>query len=396
MVTSPLTVTLLRGQLRAMAEAGFEVSVVSAPGRELDAVAAEEGVAAHAVPMQREIAPLSDFTSLIALRKLMLERRPDIVNLSTPKAGLLGARAARMARVPAIIYLLRGIRYETAKGIKRHLLRYAERTACQLADEVLCVSESVRKRLEIEGILTPERSKVLGSGSSNGVDASRFGPTPERLERAAQMRREMDIAENAPVIGYVGRLTRDKGMPELIEAYQEIKRRINAVRLLVVGDHESGDPLPAATREALEKDHSIVVAGHVPDTAPYYHVMDLLALPTHREGFPNVVLEAYAAGKPVVAARATGVIDAVMEDGTGLLVPVGDSNALAESLISLLLSPNTRHDMGEAARRWALRDFRPIRIWRELEREYRKMLQARGLPMPASEIPSTITMKVRT
>ena len=394
-VTSPLTVTLLRGQLRAMAEAGFEVSVVSAPGRELETVAAEDGVASFAVPMRRDISPLSDFTSLMALRKLMLERRPDIVNLSTPKAGLLGARAARMARVPATVYVLRGIRYETAKGLKRHILRRAERVACELADEVICVSESVRKRLEIEGILTPERSKVLGSGSSNGVDAARFAPTEERLARARQMRRELGIADNAPVIGYVGRLTLDKGIPELLDALQDVKRKISAVRLLIVGADQTGDPLPAAAIAQLKNDPSIVNVGHVPDAAPYYHLMDVVALPTHREGFPNVVLEAYAASKPVVATRATGVIDAVMEDGTGLLVPVGKSDALAEALVSLLLSPNTRRDMGEAGRRWVLRDFRPIRIWREMEREYRKLLKARGLPLPPGEIPATITMKVQ-
>jgi glycosyltransferase involved in cell wall biosynthesis len=297
--------------------------------------------------------------------------------------------------VPATVYVLRGIRYETAKGLKRRILRRAERVACELADEVICVSESVRKRLEIEGILTAERSKVLGSGSSNGVDAARFAPSPERLARAAQMRRELGIAENAPVIGYVGRLTRDKGMPELLEAYQEIKRKISAVRLLMIGADQTGDPLPPATMAQLKKDASIVAVGHVPDAAPYYHLMDVVALPTHREGFPNVVLEAYAATKPVVATRATGVIDAVMEDGTGLLVPVGDAAALAEALISLLLSPNTRRDMGEAGRRWVLRDFRPIRIWRELEREYKKLLQARGLPLPAGEIPATIAMKVQ-
>jgi glycosyltransferase involved in cell wall biosynthesis len=114
-------------------------------------------------------------------------------------------------------------------------------------------------------------------------------------------------------------------------------------------------------------------------------VMDVLALPTHREGFPNTVLEAYAAGKPVVATRATGAIDAVMEEGTGLLVPVGDVAELADALESLLKSPETRKDMGEAGRRWVLRDFRPVRIWRELEKEYRHLLEARGLPLPARE-----------
>src|SRR4051812_18824405 len=157
---------------------------------------------------------------------------------------------------------------------------------------------------------------------------------------------------------------------------------VTGVRLLVVGGNEVGDPLPAETREQLKSDASIVCTGMVPDAAPYYHVMDVLALPTHREGFPNAVLEAYAAGKPVVATAATGAIDAVMDEGTGILVPVGNVAELTAALESLLKSPITRKEMGAAGRRWVLRDFRPVRIWRELEKEYRRLLEARGLPLP--------------
>jgi glycosyltransferase involved in cell wall biosynthesis len=384
-VTSPLTVTLLRGQLRYMAAAGFDVTVVSAPGAELEAAAEHDHVTTVAVPMERELSLAADWRSLRALRRLMKEQCPHITNVSTTKAGLLGGLAARSAGVPVRVYVLRGIRYETASGLRRWLMQRAEAMACNAAHRTLCVSESVRKRLELDGMVTPQKSAVLASGSSNGVDADRFAPTGDRIAHAKRLRHELGIDEDALVVGYVGRFTRDKGLPELLAAHERLKKVVTGVRLLVVGGNEVGDALPDATRAQLQTDKTIVCTGFVPDTAHYYHVMDVLALPTHREGFPNTVLEAYAAGKPVVVTRATGAIDAVMEEGTGLLVPVGDVAELAEALESLLKSPETRKDMGEAGRRWVLRDFRPVRIWRELEKEYRHLLEARGLPLPARE-----------
>jgi len=384
-VTSPMTVDLLRGQLRYMAAAGFDVTMVSAPGPELDAAAERDGVTAIPIAMERELSPLADWRAFLALRRLMKERKPHITNVSTTKAGLLGGLAARSGKVPVRVYVLRGIRYETVKGMRRWLMRIAERIACGSANRALCVSESVRKRLELHGMLTPEGSAVLASGSSNGVDAERFAPTGDRVARAKRLRHELGIEDDALVVGYVGRFTSDKGLPELVAAHEILKKVVTGVRLLVVGGNEVGDPLPAETRERLKSDRTIVCTGFLPDAAPYYHVMDVLALPTHREGFPNTVLEAYAAGKPVVATRATGAIDAVMEEGTGLLVPVGNVVELAAALESLLKSPATRKEMGDAGRRWVLRDFRPVRIWRELEKEYRHLLEARGLPLPPRE-----------
>lgn len=384
-VTSPLTVNLLRGQLRYMRAAGFEVTVVSAPGPELDAAAAEDDVRAVAIPMARELSPVADLRALVALRRLMREVKPHITNVSTTKAGLIGGLAARLGGVPIRVYVLRGIRYETVGGVRGWLMKVAERIACGSAHRLVCVSESVRKRLELDGLLTAQTSCVLASGSSNGVDASRFASNGERSAHAKRLRHELGIPPDAPVVGYVGRFTRDKGLHELLAAHELLKKTITGARLLVVGGNETGDPLPAEAHEQLRSDRSIICTGYVDDAAPYYHVMDLLALPSHREGFPNTVLEAYAAGKPVVATRATGVIDAVMEEGTGLLVPVGDVRALAEAIDLLLKSPETRHDMGEAGRRWVARDFRPLRIWRELEKEYRRLLEAHRLPMPVRE-----------
>ena len=207
-----------------------------------------------------------------------------------------------------------------------------ERVACLCAHRVICVSESMRQKAIDLGIVDARRTVVLASGSYAGVDTNRFAPTAEVLRRADQLRRQLRIPSEAPVVGFVGRLTRDKGIAELVEAYLKLRKRFPELRLLLVGDVEDADPLPPKTRHHIESESRIIHTGFVEDPVPYYHVMDVLAFPTHREGFGNAAIEANAAGKPVVAARATGVVDSVIDGVTGILVPVGDAGALAEAL----------------------------------------------------------------
>jgi glycosyltransferase involved in cell wall biosynthesis len=384
-VTSAADVAALRGQLRYMTAAGFDVTVVSGPGPELEEISATGSVATVSIPMSRGFTPLHDGRAFLRLRRLMRQRRPDIVNVSTPKAALLAGLAARAAGVPVRVYAVSRLRYQQARGLRRWLLCRAEHTACSAAHLCVCASESVRKTLELEEMVEAQRSLVLGSGSSNGVDADRFAPTGERVVRGRRLRVELGIAEDAPVYGFVGALTPAKGLPELVAAHETLKKVVTGVRLLLVGAEDPRHPLPPETRAAIQNDASIVATGFVPDCVPYFHALDLLALPSHGEGFPTVILEAYAAGKPVVATRVIGVVDAVMEEGTGLLVPLGDRRALEEAIESLLKSPDTRRDMGDAGRRWVVRDFRPLRLWRDLEKLYRRLLAERGLALPARE-----------
>ena len=379
-VTSAPTTRLMLGQLRAMSQAGFEVILVSAPGQELDMVAAHEGVRRIAVPMEREIAPWRDLHSLWVLWRLLRRLRPDLVNVGTAKAGLLGGLAAWLAGVPCRIYTLHGLRLETTTGWKRQALACAEKVACRCAHRVLCVSESVRQRAVDLGLTRGEKTAVLGTGSFNGVTAARFVPTATRTEAAAEARAALGIAPEAPVVGFVGRLTRDKGIPELMQAYLMLRRRLPAARLLLVGRLETGDPIPPETRCLIARDPGVVHVGYVLDPAGYYHVMDVLVLPTYREGFPTVVLEASAAGKPVVTTRATGAVDAVVNGVTGLTVPVGDASALAEALVRTLEDEAFAARMGRAARARVERDFQQERVWGELADLYRRLLRERNAP----------------
>lgn len=378
-VTSPLTVTLMRGQLAYLRQAGFEVAVISAPGEQLDLLCGEQDVIPLPVAMDREIAPLRDLAALWRIYAILRRLRPDLVNSGTPKAGLLVGVAAWLAGVPCRLHTLRGLRSDTASGLKRRVLLLAERMSCLTAHRVLCNSESLRRRAIALGLVDAQHSLVLGHGSSNGVDATRFVSSPGSQRKAAELRKYLEIPAEAPVIGFVGRLTRDKGIPELVQAFDILRARRPELRLLLIGDREAGDPLPAALLERLAQDRQIICTGAVPDPAPYYLLMTVYALPTLREGFPNSVLEAQAAGLPVVTTRATGAVDSIVDGQTGLLVPAADATALAGALERLSSDSELARRMGAAGRERATRDFPPQLIWDSLLALYRDLLRQRGI-----------------
>jgi glycosyltransferase involved in cell wall biosynthesis len=367
---------LLRGQLRYMREHGLEVVVISSPGEELEAVAETEGVATLEVPMRREISPLRDLVSLWRLFGALRKLRPELVNAGTPKAGLLGMLAAKMARVPIRVYTLHGLRLETLGGIKRLVTSLTEKRASACSGQVVSVSESLRLAYVDRGLAPASKVVVLGNGSSNGVNLKRFVADEENLRRSEALRERLGIPKGAPVVGFVGRFTRDKGIPELLDASEGVLKAFPETRFLLLGEVEKGDPIPAAYMRKLEKHPRMVRTGFVPDTAPYYHIMSILAFPSYREGFPSAPLEAGVAGVPVVGFRATGTVDAVVEGATGLLVPQGDSGALAKALIRLLGDESLRAKMGVAARERATKDFSNEKVWEAWLTFYREAVFA--------------------
>jgi len=351
-ITSPQTCLVLGGRLRTLREAGFRVTLVSSPGELLIRTAAQEGVESIAIPMRREMAPVADLWSLLCLCWLLYRLKPEMTEFSTPKAGLLGAVAAMLCGVPTRVYLLRGLRLETSTGVKRRILLTAERVAAACSHAVLCNSQSLRNQALALRLAPESKLRLLGSGSSNGVDVERFSPGPGIL------RDRLGLPPNAPVIGFVGRLTRDKGLPELVEAFDAILAARRKAHLLLVGwFDDSEDALDRTLRTRIKNHPRIHLTGYVADTAPYYRTMDVMVLPTWREGFPNVVLEAAASGIPVVTTLCTGSRDAVVPEVTGLLVPPGYPVAIREAVLQLLRNPERRCRMGKAARAWVLENY---------------------------------------
>jgi glycosyltransferase involved in cell wall biosynthesis len=368
-ITHPQTCLTLTGRLRALREAGFRVTLVSSPGELLNRTAAREGVESIAIPIQREIAPIADLVSLARLWWLLLRLRPQMTEFSTPKAGLLGTIAAWLAGVPARIYMLRGFKVEGTRGFKRRILLAAEKVTSACAQVVLCNSHSMRAEALALGVAPEAKLNLLGDGSSNGVDVERFSPGP------SDVRDRLGLPREAPVLGFVGRLTCDKGLPELMEAFDAILKAEPAAQLLLVGWFDAAeDALCADLRTRIENHPRIHCTGFVADTAPYYRAMDVMVLPTWREGFPNAVLEAAATGIPVVTTIATGSRDSVVPEVTGLLIPPGYPEAISEAVLKLLSDPARRQRMGVAARAWVVEHYANDRVLGLITAFYRSLL----------------------
>lgn len=375
--------TFLRGQVPYVQARGFEIHGVASPGGYLQRFAERDGVAVHAVEMPRRITPFGDLQAIVRLLGLLRRLRPEIVQAGTPKGGLLGMIAAWLGRVPVRIYHIRGLPFMTATGRKRTLLWWTERVSCRLAHRVLCVSHSIREVAIAEGLCPAEKIVVLRGGSGNGVDAAgRFSPATVDPDARRAMRQRYGIPLEVPVVGFLGRLIRDKGVVELAEAWTLLRDEWPDAHLLIAGPFEPQDPVPAESQERLRADPRVHLAGSVDDAVPFYAAIDLLTLPTYREGLPNVLLEAAAMERPVVATQVPGCVDVVEEGVTGMLVPVQDAVALAAAIRGYLADPDLRRRHGEAGRQWVVRKFRQEAIWEALVQEYGRLLRERGLPVP--------------
>lgn len=300
LVTDSGSTGLLRRQLRKMQGLGYEVTVISSPGERLERCAEEEGVRALAVPMTRPIRIWQDLRSLISVFWALWSVRPHVVNAGTPKAALLGMLAAFVLRVPVRIYTVRGLRLETVQGPLRWVLAAMELLTSSCSTHVLYVSKSLRETYERLGLCPRRKGVVLLEGSSKGVDVARYMGTKERAEKGRALRADLGIGPEARVAGFVGRITRDKGIEDLVKAFLLLEEELVNLHLLLVGRLETHDRPSPEILERIENHPRIHFTGPLSDVAPAYQAMDFLVLPSYREGFPNVVLEASSGGRPTI------------------------------------------------------------------------------------------------
>lgn len=381
--TVPASLGFLSGQISYMKSQGFDVYAISSPGELLTEFAQQEQVTVSAVTMQRSITPLKDIYTIFQLWQHIRRIRPQIVHAHTPKGGLLGTISAWLAGVPIRIYHIRGLPLMTATGYKRLLLRWSETVACWLTNQVICVSSSVREVAVSEGLCPPSKVKVLLKGSGNGVDAmGQFNPANLGENVRHETRTKYGIPDDALVLGFVGRLVRDKGVAELVSAWKTLREEFPKLHLLVVGDFEPQDPVTLEEEHLLRNDPRIHLRGFDWNTPPLYAAMDVLTLPTYREGFPNVPLEGAAMKLPVVATQIPGCVDAVQDGVTGILVPPRDVDALVDAIRTYLSDSQLRHQHGQAGRDRVLSDFLPEAIWKALYHEYVCLLQVKDLSVP--------------
>jgi glycosyltransferase involved in cell wall biosynthesis len=346
---------LLPEILALVQEMGMEATVVAPaePGQDPSLIC--PGVRFRSVPIEREISLFGDIRTLWRLWRLLRSIRPAITNMSTPKMGFLGGIAASLARVPHRIYTLRGLRYETTHSWKRALLIACEKMACLSAHHIICISRSVKDTVLRNGIADARKLVLFGERVSEGIHLPDLPVTSDDSKLA--MRRHLGIPAGSHVLGFVGRLTRDKGLEQLAECFRILRGERRDVHLLLLGAFESGDPVDSATVDWVRSCPYVHWPGYVADPTSYYSVMDVFVFPTHREGLGKVLLEAAAAGTPAVSTRTTGVVDVVVDGVTGILVPTHDSMALAQAVGRLLDDRSMAHRMSEAARRLVREQF---------------------------------------
>ena len=287
--------------------------------------------------------------------------------------------AARLAGVPVCVHTIHGLPLLTARGVKRWILRWAERLTCRLADQVFCVSRSIREIAVREGLCPAKKVKVLLNGSSNGIDCQRrFNPARTGQHERTSLLASLGIPPGAPVIGFVGRVVRDKGIAELAQAWTRLRAEFPTAHLVIVGPWEPQDPIPPDAENVLRRDGRVHLVDRVADTSRYYSILDVCVLPTYREGLPYAPLEAAAMEIPVVATRIAGCVDAVQDGITATLVPPGDAPALAEAVRRYLEDRGLCQRHGRAGRDWVRRTFPPQAIWEALYQEYSWLLRGKG------------------
>ena len=371
----PQTVQRLLADLIAyQVNHGFRVSAVCSAETWIRArsVAEDLGIPVHCVPIERRFSPFKDVFAIIKLWFHFIRLQPEIVHSHTPKGGLIGGLAALLSRRPVRIYHIRGAPYLTASGFSRILLLAAEWASCRCAHRVITVSHSLRDDVVYRNLVSRERITVIASGSSKGVDAlHRFNPRRLDPSIRSQVRQRFEFSESEVVLGFVGRLVRDKGIIELATLWERLSPQLAQLRLLLVGPKEEPRDLvdPLLVRRLLDSP-GVHHAGNQSEIEVFFAAMDILVFPSWREGFPNVPLEAAAMEIPVVTFNAVGSRDAVIHGKTGFVTPIGDDTYLADSVVTLVNSPELRHDFGSAGRRRVLSDFQPEPIFRAIVKLY--------------------------
>lgn len=358
-------------QLSWFAKKGNRLFVICSPSAELEGFSNVYKFEYKPIEVLRKISLGKDLKAVVATYKYIKKINADVVTGHTPKGGLVAMLAAWIARVPIRIYFRHGLVYETSTGLKRGLLVNIDRLASKLATKIVCVSPSVAKR-SVEDRLNPvDKQVVLSHGTCNGIDTERFSKVSVDLGQMQALKQSLGIHEGDFIIGFAGRLVRDKGIIELVRAYQEIRKEHQKVKLMLVGMLEIRDALPEDVVKTIKEDKGIISTGYVGYAAieQYYALMDVYVLPSYREGFPTSVLEASAMEIPVVTTRVTGCCDSIIEGETGLFVE-HNSKELGNAIMKLYNDVSLREKMGKSGRHMVIKNFKQEVVWQEIEKLY--------------------------
>jgi glycosyltransferase involved in cell wall biosynthesis len=361
---------LLKGQLSFMQENGFEVLAVSAEGKERIDVMQQERVSHIIVPMTRAITPIQDFICLFKLIGVITKFKPDIVHTHTPKAGLLGMVAAFFCSVPLRMHTVAGLPLMEANGLKRKVLIFTEWLTYLFASRVYPNSYGLKKFIN-ENIRVPEKKlKVIGKGSSNGIDTDYFSLRDDVKKMALQIKNLNNIEDSTITFCFVGRVVKDKGIEELLIAFDSLSQS-KKVKLILVGPFEDElDPITDASRAIIESNKNVILTGFQNDVRPFIAASDIFVFPSYREGFPNVVMQACCLEVPCIVSDINGCNEIIEQNKTGIIVKPKDVESLYQAMLLLADDGVMRNEFGKKSRAFVKANFDQQYIWQLLLAEY--------------------------
>jgi glycosyltransferase involved in cell wall biosynthesis len=324
------------------------------------------------IGIKREISIFSDAKTVIELYALFRRKRYDIVHSVTPKAGLLSMIAGYLANVPVRIHIFTGQVWVTRKGLSRWFLKTLDRILVLCATHILVDSRSQRDFLIEQGVVSNKKSSVLADGSICGVDTDKFSPNVEARKR---IRKEYGISESDVVFLYLGRLNRDKGLLDLAHSFNEVCSKYDNTHLVIVGPDEQGvgEEVESICASCKQKVH---IAGYTDVPEQYFASADVFCLPSYREGFGVVIIQAASAGIPSIGTKIYGVVDTIEDGKTGLLYHPRDVDGLTSKMIEMIKRPDLRKMMGTNARIRASEKFSKGIATKALVDYYKSLLLA--------------------
>lgn len=360
----------LGGQFEYFRELGYELDVVCSESPYLAPYARQHNFGYREIPILRSINPIQDFKSIRQICRYIKDRQVGIVVGHTPKGGLLSMVAAWLMRVPKRVYFRHGLVYQTSSGLKRFILMSVDRIASLLATKIVCVSPSVLEQ-SIKDKLSPAHKQiVLGKGTCSGVDTQgKFNPQNINPEKMSLLKQKWGIDGSDWIVGYTGRLVRDKGIMELVDAFDLVKVNNPRLKLLLVGMFEERDALPQEVQNRIKNDPQIVWTDFQNEDMEYFYaMMNVYVLMSYREGFPTGTLEAQSMGVPVITTRVTGCCDSIVEGETGAFVS-REPEELGKVIKAM--SEGEITFSAERTRSWVMDNFDNLRVWEEIKKLYK-------------------------
>lgn len=342
---------------------GSEYHLGCSKSEEFLALSSKFGYVSFPVEITRNISIVEDIKAIFKVFFYIKKNKIDVVVGHTPKGGMIAMIASYAAGVSKRIYFRHGIIYETSTSFKKIMLKNIDRLSGFLATEVVCVSESVKKISEDDQLNDPKKNTILGLGTCNGIDTeNKFNPEKIDSETILNLKLRLNISDDDFVVGYVGRLVKDKGINELLQACEILRLTYKNLKLLLVGPIEERDAITEDSKNLIKNRSYIIHTGFILNSAPYFSLMDIFVLPTYREGFSTVALEASAMELPVIITRATGCEEAIIENKTGLFIK-SNKQDIAEKIKIYMNNRALIKDHGNAGREFVRNNFEQTIIW---------------------------------